>query len=135
MAPVIRNPSHNDKAFPMTNYTDFFILPVPRANLDAYRKQAELFATVWKDHGALSCVEFEADDVPTGKVTSFPQAVHLKPDETVMVGAISYKSRAHRDEVNAKAMKDERMAAMDPQSMTFDGKRMFFGGFQHFIGN
>lgn len=119
----------------MANYTDVFVLPVPRANIDAYRKQAELFAKVWKEHGALSCMEFEADDAPMGKVTSFPQAVHLKPDETVFVGVITYKSRAHRDEVNAKAMKDPRMAGMDPQSMPFDGKRMFFGGFKHFTGN
>ena len=80
-------------------------------------------------------MEFEADDAPMGKVTSFPQAVHLKPDETVFVGIIAYKSRAHRDDVNAKAMKDPRMAGMDPQSMPFDGKRMFFGGFKHFTGN
>lgn len=119
----------------MANYTDVFVVPVPRANVDAYRRQAELFAKVWRECGALSCSEFEADDAPAGKVTSFPQAVALKEDEAVFVGIITYKSRAHRDEVNGKAMKDPRMASMDPQSMPFDGKRMFFGGFKHFVGD
>lgn len=118
----------------MTGYTDIFVVPVPHANVAAYRTQAELFAKVWREHGALSCVEVEADDAPIGKVTSFPQSVALKPEETVFVGIITYKSRAHRDEVNAKAMKDPRMAGMDPKSMPFDGKRMFFGGFKPFVG-
>ncbi len=118
----------------MSNYTDLFVVPVPTKNVEAYRKQAEQFVAVWRDHGALSCVEVEADDAPAGKVTSFPQSVDLKPDETVFVGIITYRSRAHRDEVNAKAMKDPRMAGMDPKSMPFDGRRMFFGGFKPFVG-
>jgi PhnB protein len=118
----------------MDNYTDVFVLPVPKKNIAAYRKQAEVFSTVWREHGALSCIEIEADDAPTGKVTSFPQSVDLQPDETVFVGVITYRSRAHRDEVNAKAMKDPRMADMNPSSMPFDGKRMFFGGFKPFVG-
>ena len=118
----------------MTTYTDMFVVPVPKQNTEAYRKQAEQFCAVWREHGALSCVEVEADDAPVGKVTSFPQSVDLKPGETVFVGIISYRSRAHRDEVNAKAMKDPRMAGMDAKSMPFDGKRMFFGGFKPFVG-
>lgn len=118
----------------MTTYTDLFVVPVPKKNTKAYRKQAELFSKVWREHGALSCIEVEADDAPMGKVTSFPQSVLLKPDENVFVGIITYRSRAHRDEVNAKAMKDPRMAGMDPKSMPFDGKRMFFGGFKPFVG-
>ena len=118
----------------MTTYTDLFVVPVPTKNIEAYRKQAELFATVWREHGALSCIEVEADDAPVGKVTSFPQSVALQPGETVFVGIITYRSRAHRDEVSAKAMKDPRMAGMDPKSMPFDGKRMFFGGFKPFVG-
>ena len=115
-------------------YTDVFVVPVPKTNIAAYRKQAELFVHVWREHGALSCVEVEADDAPAGKVTSFPQSVALQSNETVFVGIITYRDRAHRDEVNAKAMKDPRMAAMKPETMPFDGKRMFFGGFKPFVG-
>jgi PhnB protein len=118
----------------MTTYTDVFVAPVPKNNLKAYRKEAEKFVQVWREHGALSCVEVEADDAPVGKVTSFPQSVQLKEDETVFVGIITYNSRKHRDEVNAKAMKDPRMTGMDPKKMPFDGKRMFFGGFKPFVG-
>lgn len=118
----------------MSHYMDLFVVPVPTRNIEAYRRQAEQFVAVWREHGALSCVEVEADDAPPGKVTSFPQSVDLKADETVFVGVITYRSRAHRDEVNAKAMKDPRMAAMDPKTMPFDAKRMFFGGFKAFVG-
>jgi PhnB protein len=118
----------------MSAYTDLFVVPVPTKNAQAYRKQAEQFSKVWREHGALSCIEVEADDAPMGKVTSFPQSVQLKPDESVFVGIITYRSRAHRDEVNAKAMKDKRMAGMKPETMPFDAKRMFFGGFKPFVG-
>jgi PhnB protein len=119
----------------VTSYTDLFVVPVPKKNIEAYRKQAEQFCAVWREHGALSCVEVEADDAPVGKSTSFPQSVDLKPGEAVFVGIITYRSRAHRDEVNAKAMKDPRMVGMDAKSMPFDGKRMFFGGFKPFVGD
>ena len=115
------------------SYTDIFVVPVPKKNIEAYRKQAETFFTVWREHGALSCVEVEGDDVPAGKVTSFPQSVALKDDEAVFVGIMTFRDRAHRDEVNARAMKDPRMAGMDPKKMPFDGRRMFFGGFKPFI--
>jgi PhnB protein len=118
----------------MTTYTDLFVVPVPKKNIKAYRKDAEQFISVWREHGALSCVEVEADDAPAGKVTSFPQSVALEPGETVFVGIITFRSRAHRDEVNAKAMKDPRMAGMDPKTMPFDAKRMFWGGFKPFVG-
>jgi uncharacterized protein YbaA (DUF1428 family) len=117
----------------MSNYVDVFVVPVPKKNTEVYRKDAELFLKVWREHGALSCIEVEADDAPMGKVTSFPQSVDLKPDETVFVGIVTYQSRAHRDEVNAKAMKDSRMAGMDPKAMPFDAKRMFWGGFKPFV--
>ena len=118
----------------MTGYTDLFVVPVPKKNIEAYRKNAEQFLAVWREHGALSCVEVEADDAPAGQLTSFPRSVDLKPDETVFVGIMTFRSRAHRDEVNAKAMKDPRMAGMDPKTMPFDTKRMFFGGFKPFAG-
>lgn len=117
----------------MSSYVDVFVVPVPNRNIDAYRKNAELFGKVWREHGALSFIEVEADDAPPGKVTSFPQSVDLKPEETVFVGIATYASRAHRDEVNAKAMKDSRMAGMNPATMPFDAKRMFWGGFKPFV--
>jgi uncharacterized protein YbaA (DUF1428 family) len=104
---------------------------VPKKNLEAYRRLARTAGKVWRDHGALEVTECVADDVKPGKFTSFPQSVKLKPGETVVFSWIVYKSRAHRDRVNAKVMKDPRIAKMmDPKSMPFDGKRMFFGGFK-----
>jgi uncharacterized protein YbaA (DUF1428 family) len=86
---------------------------------------------IWREHGALDYKECVADDVKPGKHTSFPQSVKLKPGETVMFSWIVYKSRAHRDRVNAKVMKDKRLKPMmDPKAMPFDGKRMFWGGFK-----
>jgi uncharacterized protein YbaA (DUF1428 family) len=117
----------------MTGYVEVIVIPVPEKNIEVYRKQAELFTKVWREHGALSCIECEADDVKPGKWTSFPQSVDLQPGEKVFVGIFTYASRAHRDEVIAKAMADERMAGMKPETMPFDGKRMFFGGFKSFI--
>lgn len=119
----------------MSAYTELFVVPVPNKNYDAYRKQAEEFAQVWREHGALSCVELEADDAPTGKVTSFPQSVQLQPSETVFVGITTYRSRAHRDEVKDKAMKDPRVADLKVEALPFDGMRMFWGGFKPFTGD
>jgi PhnB protein len=133
-AAVRSDKSDNPRSTTMTGYTDLFVVPVPKKNIEAYRKAAEQFFAVWREHGALSCVEVEADDAPIGKVTSFPQSVNLKPDETVFVGIMTFRTRAHRDEVNAKAMLDPRMANMKPETMPFDGKRMFFGGFKPFVG-
>ncbi len=85
---------------------------------------------VWKEYGALEYRECVADDVKPGKVTSFPQAVKLKRNETVIFSWIVYRSRAQRDSVNAKVMKDPRVTGMDPKDMPFDGQRMFWGGFK-----
>jgi len=117
----------------MGSYVEVYVVPVPNQNITEYRKSAELFGKVWREHGALTFVEVQADDAPPGKVTSFPQSVDLKPDETVFVGIATYSSRAHRDEVNAKAMKDPRLGNMDPKMMPFDAKRMFWGGFKPFV--
>jgi uncharacterized protein YbaA (DUF1428 family) len=115
----------------MPRYVDGFVVPVPTDNLDAYRRMARKAGKIWKEYGALEYVESVADDVKPGKVTSFPQAVKLKPNETVVFSWIVYKSRAHRDSVNAKVMKDPRLAPMmDPKTLPFDGKRMFWGGFK-----
>lgn len=112
-------------------YVDGFVLPVPKKKLDAYRRMAQKAGEVWRDHGALEFRECVADDVKPGKLTSFPQSVKLKPGETVIFSWIVFKSRAHRDRVNAKVMKDPRLAKMmNPNEMPFDAKRMFWGGFK-----
>ncbi len=112
-------------------YVDGFVVPVPKRKLEAYRRMARKAGRIWREHGALDYKECIADDVKPGKHTSFPQSVKLKPGETVMFSWIVYKSRAHRDRVNAKVMKDKRLKPMmDPKAMPFDGKRMFWGGFK-----
>ena len=110
-------------------YIDGFVLPVPKKNLAAYRKEARMAGKVWREHGALHYVEAVADDVKPGKHTSFPQAVKLKPDEVVIFAYAIYKSRRDRDRIMKKVMADPRLQ-MDPSKMLFDGKRMFWGGFK-----
>jgi uncharacterized protein YbaA (DUF1428 family) len=115
-------------------YVDGFVLPVPKKNLAAYRSIAKKAGKVWRDHGALEVKECVAEDVKVGKLTSFPQSVKLKPGETVVFSWIVFKSRAHRDRVNAKVMKDPRLAKMmDPKKMPFDGKRLIYGGFETLV--
>ena len=115
-------------------YVDGFVVPVPKDKLNAYRRMARRAGKVWREHGALEYVECVADDVSTGKVTSFPRSVKLKDDETVVFSYIVYRSRAHRDRVNAKVMKDPRLAdMMDPKNLPFDGMRMFWGGFREIV--
>ena len=115
----------------MARYVDGFVIPVPKRNLDAYRCMARKAGKVWRQHGALEYRECVADDVKAGKVTSFPQSVKRKRDETVVFAWIVFKSRAHRDRVNANVMEDPRLAEMmDPKAMPFDGKRMIYGGFE-----
>ena len=112
-------------------YVDGFVIPVPTKNLKVYRRIAREFGKVWRDHGALAFRECVADDVKVGKWTSFPRSVKLKRGETVILPYIVYKSRSHRDRVNAKVMKDPRMTSiMNPKALPFDGKRMIFGGFK-----
>jgi uncharacterized protein YbaA (DUF1428 family) len=95
---------------------------------------ARLAGKIWREYGALQYFECVADDVKPGKLTSFPQAVKLKKGETVFFSFIIYKSRKQRDTVNGKVMKDPRLAKyMDPKTMPFDGKRMFWGGFKGFV--
>lgn len=116
------------------SYVDGFVLPVPTKNLAAYKRMAKLGAKIWMEYGALEYRECVADDVQPGKLTSFPQSVKLKKGETVIFAWIVYKSRASRDRINAKVMKDPRLAAfMDPKSLPFDGKRMFWGGFKTLV--
>jgi uncharacterized protein YbaA (DUF1428 family) len=113
------------------SYVDGFVVPVPKKNLAAYRRMARKAGKIWMEHGALEYKECIADDVKKGKITSFPQSVKLKAGETVVFSWIIYKSRADRDRINKKVMKDPRLAdMMDPESMPFDSKRMFWGGFK-----
>lgn len=118
----------------MSHYVDGYVVPVPKKKLAAYRRMAQKAGKIWREHGALEVRECVADDVKPGKHTSFPQSVKLKPSETVVFSYIVYNSRAQRDRVNAKVMKDPRLASMmDPKKMPFDGKRMFWGGFKGIV--
>ena len=114
-------------------YVDSYVVPVKKTKLDAYRRLARRAGKVWLSHGALEVVECVGDDVKPGKHTSFPQAVKLKDDEVVVFSWIRYRSRAHRDKVNAKVMADPFFAGMAPADMPFEGKRMFWGGFKPIV--
>ena len=118
----------------MSRYVDGFVVPVPLDQLDAYRKMARKAGRIWREHGALEYRECVADDVKPGKLTSFPQSVKLKAGETVVFAWIVFRSRRDRDRINDRVMKDPRLAAMmDPKSMPFDAKRMFWGGFKGLV--
>ena len=115
-------------------YVDGFVLPLPTANVEAYREIAAKCGAIWREHGALEYRECIAEDVKPGKITSFPQSVNLEEGETVVFSWIVYASRAQRDQVNDKVMKDPRMAEMMKSGFTpFDGKRMIYGGFEMFV--
>ena len=115
-------------------YVDGFLIPVPRRNRAKYKKMSTQAARVWMDHGALGYHECVADDVKYGRQVSFSQGVKLKAGEEVWFSWIVYKSRKDRDRINAKAMRDPRLAnMMDPKAMPFDGKRMCFGGFRMLV--
>ncbi len=110
-------------------YVDGFVAAVPTANREAFRKHAADAAPVFKEHGALKVVECWGDDVPDGKVTSFPMAVKCEPGETVVFSWIVWPSREVRDAGMAKVMADPRVQA-DANPMPFDGKRVIYGGFE-----
>ncbi len=112
-------------------YVDGYVLPVPKKNLPAYRRMAQKAGKVWREHGALEFRECVGEDLTTKMAASFPHTIKLKPGEAVVFSWIMFKSRAHRDSVNAKVMKDPRLAKMmDMKSMPFDSKRMVYGGFK-----
>jgi uncharacterized protein YbaA (DUF1428 family) len=115
-------------------YVDGFVLAVPKKKLAAYKKMAAAAGKVWREHGALEFRECVADDVKTGKVTSFPQSVKLKPGEVVLFSYIVYKNRAARDKINKKVMEDPRLnEMMKGKDMPFDVKRMIYGGFETLV--
>ncbi len=110
-------------------YVDGFVIPVPKAKREAYRKVAEMAAPIFKEHGALKVVECWGDDVPEGKTTSFPMAVKTTEDETVVFSWIVWPSKAARDAGNEKVFADPRMQT-PPDGMPFDGQRLIMGGFE-----
>ncbi len=115
-------------------YVDGYVIPVPKKNLAAYRKMAEIGKKVWMDHGALAYHECVGDDLDTKFGLPFPKALKTKPGETVVFSYIVYKSRADRDKINARVMADPRIAnACDPKKMPFDFKRMLVGGFTSLV--
>ena len=114
------------------SYVDGFIVPVPIARFEEYRALAEKGAAIWKELGAISVLEARADDAPVGELTSFPRSVMAKEDETVVFSYITYRDRAHRDEVTAAAMKHEGFMAL-MNNPPFDGKRIIWGGFAPFV--
>ena len=111
-------------------YVDGFVVPVPKANLPRYREFAELAAKVWKEYGAVAYYECEGDDLDSKIGMPFPKLTKSKANETVYFSFIVYKSRAHRDQVNKKVMKDPRIAKMMQGKEPFDMKRMSYGGFK-----
>ncbi|MCE9595619.1 MAG: DUF1428 domain-containing protein [Planctomycetes bacterium] len=115
----------------MAKYIDAFVIPVAKRNLAAYLRMSKLGARLWREHGALEYRECSGDDLKTPCGVAFPKLAKLKKNEVVFFSWIVYKSRAHRDAVNAKVMTDKRLAAfMDPKKMPFDMNRMTMGGFE-----
>jgi uncharacterized protein YbaA (DUF1428 family) len=111
-------------------YVDGFVLPIPKKNVAAYRRIAAKAGKIWREHGALDYKECVGDDLNIKMGVPFGKLAKLKPSETVVFAYILYKSRAHRDRVNAKVMKDPRLTSMGPEKMPFDVKRMSYGGFK-----
>jgi uncharacterized protein YbaA (DUF1428 family) len=112
-------------------YVDGFVLAVPKRNLQVYTRMARQAGKVWREHGAVDFKECAADDLKTKFGVAFPRLMKTKPGETVFFSYIVFKSRKHRDQVNAKVMKDPRLAAMmNAKKMPFDPKRMAYGGFK-----
>lgn len=112
------------------HYVDGFVIPVPKRKVQAYRRIALKTGKIWREHGALEVRECVGDDLAVKGLVPFPRRVKLKPGETVVFSWIVFKSRAHRDRVNAKVMKDPRLAAMDPTTVPFDVTRIVYGGFK-----
>jgi uncharacterized protein YbaA (DUF1428 family) len=112
-------------------YVDGFVIPLPKKKLQSYRRMSQKAGKVWREYGALDYIECAGDDLNMKMGLPFPKLAKVKPGETVVFSWIAYKSKAHRNAVNAKVMKDPRIAKMmDPNDMPFEMKRMSFGGFK-----
>src|SRR5512134_4149036 len=115
-------------------YVDGFVVPVPKKNVQAYKRMAQKASKIWREHGALEYRECIGDDLAVKFGLPFPKGIKTKPGETVMFSYIVYKSRAHRDKVNAKVMKDPRIQeCCDVENMPFDCARMLYGGFKTLV--
>jgi uncharacterized protein YbaA (DUF1428 family) len=114
-------------------YVDGFVLPVPKKKLAAYRRMAARAAKIWREHGALEVYECVGDDLDVKMCMPFTKLAKLKPGETAVFSWIAYRSRAQRDKVNAKVMKDPRIQKMMTQPPPFDAKRMAWGGFKSIV--
>jgi uncharacterized protein YbaA (DUF1428 family) len=114
-------------------YVDGYVLPVPRTNIPAYRRMARKAGRIWREHGALEFRECVGEDLDVKWGVTFPRMIKLKRGETVVFSWIVFKSRADRDRVNARVMKDQRLGKMDPKAMPFDVKRMVYGGFRTIV--
>ncbi|MCI0532064.1 MAG: DUF1428 domain-containing protein [candidate division Zixibacteria bacterium] len=114
-------------------YIDGFVLTVPKKKLTSYRRMSQLAGKVWRGYGAQQYFECVGEDLKVKMGLPFPRLTKLKPGETVVFSWIGYKSKAHRDKVNAKVMKDKRIAKMMTKAMPFDVKRMAYGGFKVFV--
>ncbi|MBA2628147.1 MAG: DUF1428 domain-containing protein [Gemmatimonadales bacterium] len=112
------------------HYVDGFVIPVPKKQVQAYRRIALKAGKIWREHGALEVRECVGDDLAVKGLVPFPRRLKLKRGETVVFSWIVFKSRAHRDRVNAKVIKDPRLATMDPTTVPIDMKRMLYGGFK-----
>jgi uncharacterized protein YbaA (DUF1428 family) len=117
----------------MAHYVDGFVLPVPKKSLNVYRRMAQQAGRVWREHGALEFRECVGEDLNIKMGKPFPRGIKAKPGETVIFSYIVFKSRAHRDRVNARVMKDPRLAKMMNQPVPFDAKRMLYGGFKTIV--
>lgn len=118
----------------MSKYVDGFVIPVPKDKIEVYKAIAGKAAVVWKEHGALEYRECVLEDAVAKDVLPFPQLAAATPEETVIFAYITYNSRAHRDEVNAKVMADPRMNEMcGAEGMPFDCARMAYGGFETIV--
>jgi uncharacterized protein YbaA (DUF1428 family) len=120
----------------MPKYVDGFLLSVPKKNIGAYQTMSRKASKIWREHGALDYRECVLEDGDAKGMVPFPRAAKAKSGETVVFAWITYKSRAHRDKVNAKVMQDERLCAdMKDNAMPFDCKRMAYGGFTTIVGD
>ena len=118
----------------MAHYIDGFVIPVPKRKVEAYRRMAQKAGKVWKEHGAVNFCECVGDDLNVKMCLPFPRGIKSKPNETIVFSFIVFKSRAHRDKVNAKVMKDPRLdKMMEGDAMPFDVDRMMYGGFKTIV--
>jgi uncharacterized protein YbaA (DUF1428 family) len=117
----------------MARYVDGYVLPIPKDKLAEYRRIATKAGKIWREHGALEYRECVGDDLDVKELIPFPRMAKAKAGETIIFAWIVFKSRAHRDRVNAKVMKDPRLASMGKDDVPFDCKRMAYGGFKTIV--